>query len=158
MLFKSHTLSINGKEFYFNCEDPEELALEVVWEDKSMVKLLFGIMTVLDLSDTHMESLLTHYTCACLDDILLNPNTSEAQLSQHITGVQFQDTRFHRSKGFIRLFPHSRGAENHKGLWSTAFLALLTGKQELVRADVEGLLFYTISAQTSVNKLSHKIA
>ncbi len=47
--------------------------MEVVWEDDTTARLLFGIMTALDMPDAHMESLLTFYIGACLDNVQLNP-------------------------------------------------------------------------------------
>ena len=61
-MFSTHVLSINGKDFCYNCEGANELTLEVVRDDENQAKLQFVIMTVLDLSDTHMEFLLTHFT------------------------------------------------------------------------------------------------
>jgi hypothetical protein len=137
-LFHSYsTLSINGKPFFFNCEGPEELALELVWEDETTTKLLFGILTALDMPDAHMEAFLTSQVIGSLDNALLNPETAAARISQHVATVQLQDTRYHAARGLLRLSPRSIGAENHKGLWPTAFVYAMTteGAQELLTAS-----------------------
>ena len=61
MLFRNCKVTINAKEFYYASEGSKDLALDVVWEDRNLTKLLFSLMTALDLSDTHMEFLRTSH-------------------------------------------------------------------------------------------------
>jgi WD40 repeat protein len=115
-LRKDIKLIIQGKEFYYYCEGPNELELEVMWDNEDQARLLFMAMDALDLSDTHMELLLTHFVRQSLDDAQINPEAARAQLSQQVATMHFWDGMIRHSK-WVRLSPRARAADNNRLLW-----------------------------------------
>jgi hypothetical protein len=116
-LCKDIKLSIQGKEFYYYCEGPNELELEVIWENEDQARLLFSAMVALDLPDTHMELLLTHFARQSLDDVQINPEAANAQLSQQVAAMHFRDGMLRNSK-WTRMSPRARAAaDNNRLLW-----------------------------------------
>ena len=106
-------LTIQGKEFYYYCEGPNELELEVIWENEDQARLLFMAMDALNLSDTHMELLLTHFARQSLDDAQINPEAALAQLSQQVAIMHFRDGMLRNSK-WVRMSPRARAADNNR--------------------------------------------
>jgi hypothetical protein len=134
-LYRDIKLIIHGKEFYYSCEGPSELELEVIWDNEDHARLLFEAMTSLNLSDTHMELLLTHFTRQSLDDAQLNSEASRAQLSQLVSGLHFRDTILRNSKQ-TRLTPRARAADNNRLLWPklSLYAVSMEGHRQLAEA------------------------
>jgi hypothetical protein len=114
MILRNCKVTINVQAFYYACEGCKDVALDVVWDDGNLTKLLFSLMTAPDIGHSH--GVFTHFTRLSLDNTKLNPETASAQLSQWVAEAQFavwhSDTGYHNPKGLIRLSPRALVRDN----------------------------------------------